>query len=121
MQEFTSCYFTNINSSTIYEFQCKLSMKIFLSVHRAFCSLITHQHIHISTHAHTHARTHTYTYILFKKSKTYIETLKTLLHVSITRSSSGSMYCSLLKLQFKTISVLLGYVNFGAVAACRVL
>jgi len=30
MQEFTSCYVTNINISTIYEFQYKLSMKIFL-------------------------------------------------------------------------------------------
>jgi len=51
----------------------------------------------------------------------YIKTLKTLLHVSITRSSSGSIYCSLLKLQFKTFSELLRYINFGAVAACRVL
>jgi len=37
-------------------------------------------------------------YIKFKKSKIYIKTFKTLLHVSITRSSSGSIYCSLLKL-----------------------
>ena len=66
----------------------------------------THQHMNI--------------HILFKKSKIYIETLKTLLHVSITRSSSGSLLCSLLKLQFKTFSELLHYVNFGAVAACRV-
>jgi len=28
IQEFTSCYFNNINSFTIYEFQCKLSMEI---------------------------------------------------------------------------------------------
>ena len=60
-------------------------------------------------------------YIQFKKSKIYIKTLKTLLHVSITRSSSGSIHCSLLKLLFKTFSELLRYVNFGAVAACRVL
>ena len=39
----------------------------------------------------------------------YIKTLKTLLHVSITRSSSGSTLCS--------FSELLRYVNFGAVAA----
>ena len=37
----------------------------------------------------------------------YIETLKTLLHVSIIRSSSGSILCALLKLQFKTLSDLL--------------
>jgi len=30
----------------------------------------------------------------FKKSKIYIKTFKTLLHVSNTRSSSGSIYCS---------------------------
>ena len=42
--------------------------------------------------------TDTCTYILFKKSKIYIKTFKTLLHVSITRSSSGILYCSLLKL-----------------------
>ena len=53
--------------------------------------------------------------------KIYIKTLKTLLHVSITRSSSGSILCSLLKLQFKTLSDLLRYITFGAVAACRVL
>ena len=41
-------------------------------------------------------------YTLFKKSKIYIKTLKTLLHVSILRSSSGSTYCSLLKLNIKT-------------------
>jgi len=27
IQEFTSCYVRNINSSTIYEFHCKLSME----------------------------------------------------------------------------------------------
>jgi len=40
-------------------------------------------------------------YILFKNSKIYIKTLKTLLNVSILRSSSGSIHCSLLNLQFK--------------------
>ena len=57
----------------------------------------THQHVHI--------------YVLFKKSKIYIKTLKTLQHVSIIWSSSGSILCSLLKLQFKTFSELLFYVN----------
>jgi len=86
---------------------------IFLSLHHAFCSLFnyTHQHMHIYIYTH---------YILFKKSKIYIKTFKTLLHVSITRSSSESISCSLLKLKFKTFSELLCYVNFGAVAACRV-
>jgi len=32
-----------------------------------------------------------------------------------------SIHCSLLKLRFKTFSELLRYINFGAVAACRVL
>jgi len=59
-------------------------------------------------------------YILFKKFKIYIKTLKTLLHVSIPRSSSGSTYCSLLKICIKTISDLLYYINFCDVAACRV-
>jgi len=65
---------------------------LFLSFHRAFCSLFNY------THQHTHTHTHIYIYILFKKSKIYIRKFKTLLHVSITRSSSGSLYCSLLKL-----------------------
>ena len=38
----------------------------------------THQHMHI--------------YVLFKKSKIYIKTFKIFLHVSITRSSSGTIY-----------------------------
>jgi len=42
-----------------------------------------------------HTHTHTYIIYLFKKSKIYIKTFKTLLHVSITRSSSGSIYYSL--------------------------
>jgi len=37
----------------------------------------------------------------------YTKTFKTLLHVSILRSSSGSTYCSLLKLYVKTINTLL--------------
>jgi hypothetical protein len=49
---------------------------------------------------------HIYIYILYNKPKIYIKTLKTLLHVSITRSSSGSIYCSLLKLYFKNNSVI---------------
>ena len=39
--------------------------------------------------------------MLFNKSKILIKTPKTLLHVSIIRSSSDSILCSLLKLQFK--------------------
>jgi len=54
--------------------------------------LITHTNICIYTYIYI------YIYILFKKPKIYITTLKTLVHVSITRSSSGSIYCSLLKL-----------------------
>ena len=50
-------------------------------------------------------------HIFFKKSKIYIKTLKTFLHVLITRSSSGSIQRSLLNLKFKTISDLLRYVN----------
>ena len=41
----------------------------------------------------------------------YIKTLKTLLHVTIIRSSSGIKLCSLLKSQFKTFSDLLRYIN----------
>jgi len=41
--------------------------------------------------------------IILKKFKIYIKTLKTLLHVSIIRSSSDSTYCSFLKLYIKTI------------------
>jgi len=73
---------------------------------------------HISRKPKVHYRTHkrpppvcAHIYILFKKSKIYIKIFKTLLHVSITRSSSGSIYCSLLKLKFKTFSELLRYVN----------
>jgi hypothetical protein len=32
IQELTSCYVRNINSSTIYEFQCKLSMEIWKDI-----------------------------------------------------------------------------------------
>jgi hypothetical protein len=45
------------------------------------------------------------------KSKIHIKTFKTLLHVSILRSSSGSIHCSLLKLYIKTIGELLRYIN----------
>ena len=68
----------------------------------------------------THTNIYIYIYILFKKSKIYIKTLKKLLHVSITRSSSGSILSSLLNLKFKTFSELLRYVNFGALVACHV-
>ena len=60
-----------------------------LSLHRAFCILFNC----------THRQMHIYIYIymlLFNKSKIYIKTLKTLLHVSIIRSFSGSIHCSLL-------------------------
>jgi len=40
---------------------------------------------------HTNTCIYIYIYILFKKSKIYIKTFKTLLHVSITRSSSGML------------------------------
>jgi len=37
---------------------------------------------------------HMYKYVLFKKSKIYIKTFKTLLRLSITRPSSWSIYCA---------------------------
>jgi hypothetical protein len=43
--------------------------------------------------------------------KFHIKTFETLLHVSILRSSSRSIYCSLLKLCIKTTSELLRYIN----------
>ena len=43
----------------------------------------------------------------------YIKTFKTLLHVSITRSFSGSVRCSLLKLYFKTFGELLNVLNYN--------
>ena len=43
----------------------------------------------------------------YKKFKIYIKTLKMFLHVSILRSSSRSISCSLLNLYIKTISDLL--------------
>jgi hypothetical protein len=43
--------------------------------------------------------------------KIRIKTIKTLLHVSILRSSSRSINCSLLKLYIKTVSKLLRYIN----------
>jgi len=57
-----------------------------------FIFIISHSVDYLITH------TNTCTYILFKKSKIYIKIFKTVQHVSITRSSSGSIYCFLLKL-----------------------
>jgi hypothetical protein len=60
---------------------------------------------HFTVHSVDYLITHTNTCIIYKvfvKSKIYIKIFKTLLHVSITRSSPGSIYFSLLKLQFKT-------------------
>ena len=54
--------------------------------------------VHSVVYLITHTNTCIYIYILFKVSKICIKTFKTLLHVSITRSSSGSIHCSLLKL-----------------------
>ena len=73
----------------------QITLTVFLLFYRASVDyLITHT----NTCTHTHTHTHIYIYILFKRSKIYIKTFKTLLHVSITRSSSRSIYCSLLKL-----------------------
>jgi len=58
-------------------------------VHSEVYSIYTHQLTHL--------------YIILKKFKIYIKTLKTLLHISIIRSSSWSTHCSLLKLYIKTI------------------
>jgi len=49
-----------------------------------------------------------------------MKTLKTLPHVSIIRLSSGSILCSLLKLQFKTLSdLLVCYLNKPQIARCN--
>jgi hypothetical protein len=45
-------------------------------------------------------------------SKIHIKTLKMLLLVSILRSSSGSVHCSLLKLYVKIISRVLRYISW---------
>ena len=45
---------------------------------------------HTNTCTHTHIQ-YIYIYIYIKKSKIYIKTVKTLLHISIIRSSSGSI------------------------------
>ena len=64
-----------------------------LLLHRAFWrQFITHQRMHY--------------YIVIVKNL-YTKTFKTLLHVSIFRSSSGSTYRSLLKLYVKKINTLL--------------
>ena len=59
-----------------------------------------HSVVYLITHTKTCIYIYIYIhiYILFKKSKIYGKTFKMLLHVSITRSSSGSIHCSLLKL-----------------------
>jgi hypothetical protein len=44
-------------------------------------------------------------YIIHKSKIYYIKTLKMLLYVSILRSSSGSTYCSLLKLHVKIVNM----------------
>ena len=54
---------------------------------------------YLITHTDTCIYIYKYIYIYYLRSlKFYIKTFKTLLHVSITRSSSDSIYCSLLKL-----------------------
>jgi hypothetical protein len=42
------------------------------------------------THQHMHIYIYIYTYILFKKSKIYIKTFKTLLHISIIDHPQGA-------------------------------
>ena len=81
-------------------------------MHGAFCSLFnyTHHHVHI----------YIYIYTLFKKSKIYIKTFKTLLHVSDHTIILREHILFLAKVIIKTFSELLLYVNFGAVAAYRV-
>ena len=68
---------------------------------------------HSVVYSITHTNTRIHMYVIFKKSKIYIKTFKTLLHVSTIRSSSGSIYCSLLNLQFKTFSKLLNILNYN--------
>jgi hypothetical protein len=58
---------------------------------------------------YTHHQMHNLNNIM--KFKIHIKTFKMLLHVSILRSSSGTIHCSLLKLYIKTISELLLYNN----------
>ena len=43
--------------------------------------------------------------IIYKSKIYYIKTLKMLLHISILRSSSGSTYCSLLKLHVQILNM----------------
>jgi len=62
-----------------------------------FYRCTVHSAVYLITHTNTGIYI-IYIYILFKKSKIYIKAFKTLLHVSITRSSSGSIHYSLLKL-----------------------
>jgi hypothetical protein len=71
-----------------------------------------HQKVKIALHNLRYH--HTYMWPSREQVEIYIKKLKTLLHVSIIRSSSGSILCSSLKLQFKTLSVLLRYINLLA-------
>jgi hypothetical protein len=73
-----------------------------LSLHHAFWSLLI-----------IHTNKCTFYNIINSKIhiKIHIKTFKMLLHVSILRSSSGSIHCSLLNLYSKTISELLRYIN----------
>jgi len=76
-----------------------ISLGLDLKFHKIIFPLITYTSLHTPTraHAHTHTHTHTHIYILFKRSKICIIAFKTILHVSITRSSSWSIHCSLQK------------------------
>jgi len=80
------------NSKTLYNVQN--NSYVYCNKHNFFYfyNFTVDSVVYLITH------TNTCTYILLKKSKIYIKTFKTLLHVSIKRSSSGSIYCSLLKL-----------------------
>ena len=94
----------------------------FISLHGALCSLFnyTHHHVHTHIYIYIYIYTHTHTHTLFKKSKIYIKTFKTLLHVSDHTIILREHILFLAKVIIKTFSELLLYVNFGAVAAYRV-
>jgi len=83
------------------------------TVHSEAYLIYTHKLMHL----YIYISIYIYINILFKKFKVYIKTLKTLLRVSILRSSSGSTHCFLLNLYIKSISDLLRYINFGDGAA----
>ena len=65
-------------------------------------------HTHTHTHTHTDTHTHIYIYIVFNNLKF---TLKHLKRYYTFRSSSGSILCSFLKLQFKRLSDLFLNIN----------